>query len=199
MILKLLLILFMMPVSEAVEVPQKKGSHQATFQIDLSHSSVDFLVTHMMITKVRGHFASFEGSLSLGANHELLAVTGKVRVDSLHTRNKDRDTHLLSEDFFDSAKFPHMSLKSTRVEMLGDRRVKVLADLTIRGKSKSLELMGSFSEPITDPWGRMRCGLSLETTINRKDYGITWNKVLDEGGLLIGEDVDISLQLEAIE
>jgi len=171
-----------------------------TYVIDPAHTVVGFSVKHMMVTNTRGVFGDVKGTVVADPND--LANSGvevTIGVASIDTRNADRDTHLRSADFFDVEKFPTMSFKSTTVEKRGEGYVAT-GQLTIKGVSKEIALPFTVSGPITDPWGSVRYGLEFEKVkINRKDFGLTWNNVMETGGLVVGEEVTIELEVELVK
>lgn len=167
--------------------------------LDTAHSEVNFAVRHMMISTVRGHFSSFAGEVAVdGADAGSLRITGTVDVDSISTRNADRDGHLRSPDFFDAASHPQITFESTAVQASGSA-VTVTGSLTIRGNTHPITLSGTVEGPARDPWGNQRVGVSLEGEISREDFGLTWNQALETGGVLVGKKVRISVDLQAIQ
>ena len=172
-----------------------------TWTIDPVHSSAEFKVKHMMITNVKGRFTDVKGTLELnGADVTKSKINATIGVASIDTRNDDRDTHLRSADFFDVEKFPALSFTSTRITEAGRGELKVEGDLTIRDVTRPVvfEVEGP-SEPGKDPWGNTRIGWSATTKINRKDFGLTWNAALETGGFLVGDEVTISLDVQAVK
>jgi polyisoprenoid-binding protein YceI len=155
----------------------------------------------MMISNVKGHFSRITGSLALNkADVTKSGVEASIEASSLDTREPQRDAHLKSSDFFDVEKFPTLSFKSTRVSRNEDGELKVTGDLTIHGVTRSVVFAAeSFSEPAKDPWGNVRVGLSAATKINRRDFGLTWNAALETGGVLVGDDVTINLDVQFIK
>jgi polyisoprenoid-binding protein YceI len=170
----------------------------ATYQIDPVHSQVEFSVDHLVIFKVNGSFNEYQGEIEAdSANKSLKSAKAEVKVASIDTREAKRDGHLLSADFFDAEIHPLMTFTSKRVEGSGDS-ITVIADFTIRGTTKEVALKGSFRGENTDPWGNKRAGFSATTTINRHDYGLSWNKALETGGFVVGDDVTIHLEIQGI-
>lgn len=169
----------------------------STYQIDSSHSSAGFSIKHMMIAKVHGAFEKVSGEMSYDpANPEKASVRVSIEAASINTREPQRDTHLKSADFFDVEKFPTLTFNSTRVEKDGDG-LKVTGDLTIHGVTRSVVLdVDGPSEEMKDPWGNLKIGASATTKIKRKDFGLTWNAALEAGGVLVGDDVSISLDVQ---
>ncbi|GAB4290768.1 MAG: YceI family protein [Myxococcota bacterium] len=169
----------------------------ADWEIDPMHSAVQFSVKHLMISNVKGIFKKFSGALSLDDKDVTKSsVVAEIEVESIDTGIEDRDKHLKSPDFFDVAKFPKMTFKSTKVEK-AKGGLKVTGDLTIRGVTKKvvLDVEGPTQE-ISDPWGNVKRGVVAKTKVNRKDFGLTWNKALETGGVVVGEEVAITIELE---
>lgn len=168
--------------------------------LDPAHTLVEFSVKHMMIATVKGRFSGVEGVITAdpadltGARFE-----GRVDVATVDTRDAQRDEHLRSADFFDAEKFPHMTFTSTRVERTNDGDYRVAGHLTIRGVTREVVFHTVFEGQGKDPWGNDRIGLSLETKISRKEFGLVWNVALEAGGVLVGDEVKISIALEAIK
>ena len=167
------------------------------FDIDISHSSVGFTVRHLVISKVHGQFTKWSGSIDLDtANFAASKVEVSIETASIDTREPQRDTHLRSADFFDAEKHPHLTFKSTKVEAKGND-LKVYGDLSLHGVTKQVVLEGEYSGRGKDPWGGDRVGFSAKTRIDRKDFGLVWNQALEAGGVLVGENIDITLEIEA--
>jgi polyisoprenoid-binding protein YceI len=170
----------------------------ATFAIDASHSSVGFKVKHMMVSKVRGTFDQFEGTIEFEEGKpEGWSVAAVIQMASVNTADEKRDAHLINPDFFDADTYPTMTFASTGVEKDGDEWI-LKGDLTLHGVTKPVELELEYNGSVDDPWGNHRAGFSAEGKIDRRDFGITWNNTLDKGGLAVGNDVTISLEVEAI-
>lgn len=173
----------------------------AVWKIDTAHSSADFAVRHLMISNVKGRFPKVEGTVDYdGKDLKGLKVEADIDVSSVDTGEKARDEHLKSPDFFDAAKFPKMTFKSKKVKSQGKGKFAMTGDLTMKGVTKevTLEVEGP-SDEIKDMKGSQRFGASASTTINRKDFGITWNKAMDNGGSVVGDQVKISLEIEAVK
>ncbi len=169
-----------------------------TYAIDPAHSEVGFAVRHLMISKVRGHFTGLHGTIELGAQGEIpTRIDAVVDVASVDTREAKRDEHLRSADFFDAATYPAMTFTSTSISGNGSD-FTATGDLTIRGKTNSINLKGEVGGRTTDPWGMDRVAYSATARIDRKDYGVSFNQALETGGVMVGEDVDIVLEIEAI-
>lgn len=170
-----------------------------TWNIDPAHSSVHFSVRHMVIAKVRGSFGKFSGNLTLdGADLAQARLTAKVDVASIDTAEEKRDAHLKSADFFDVARFPEMTFTSTRVEGQGER-FKVVGDLSLHGVTKPVTLEVERNGAGKDPWGNERVGFSAKGALNRTDYGLKWNQALEAGGVLVGEKVEIEIEVSAVK
>lgn len=170
-----------------------------TYTIDRSHSSVQFIVRHLVVTKVKGEFNEYTGTI-LYDDKDITksSVEVTIKATSIDTKDAKRDDHLRSPDFFDVAKFPEVTFKSKRIEKAGDGYAAV-GDLTMHGVTKEIRIPFTIAGVITDPWGNTRLGLSAETAINRQDYGVSWSKKLDNGGLVAGDDVTIELEIEAVK
>ncbi|REK52052.1 MAG: hypothetical protein C6W55_17650 [Thermobacillus sp.] len=168
--------------------------------VDTTHSSIDFSIRHMMIAKVKGSFNQFEASIEADPNDLTTAdIAFSVDVASIDTRNDDRDAHLRSADFFDAENHPKMTFKATKIVKTGDGEYEVTGDLTIRGVTRSETFRVTFEGAGKDPWGNHKAGFSAEGTIKRSDYGLTWNAALETGGVLVGDEVKIHLEIEAVE
>lgn len=173
----------------------------ATWNIDPAHSVAEFKVRHMMITNVKGQFTVVNGILALDENDLSNShVEASLDATSVNTREAQRDTHLKSADFFDVEKFPTLSFKSTRVKRVGDGELAVAGDLTIHGVTRNVVFnVEGPTAPGKDPWGNTRIGLSATAKINRKDFGLTWNAALETGGILVGDEVTITLDVQFIK
>ncbi|MDH4945294.1 YceI family protein [Sulfurimonas sp. C5] len=164
----------------------------ATYKVDPVHTNVMFKVKHMMISHVTGKFEKFDGSFEVNGNN-LIALKGEIEAASLNTDKKERDEHLRSADFFDVAKYPKITFVLDHVD--GD---KAYGKLTIKDVTKDVVLDYEFGGVMKDPWGQTRAGLTLEGKINRKDFGLKWNKVLETGGVLVGDTVKMEVSVEGI-
>jgi polyisoprenoid-binding protein YceI len=172
----------------------------ATYTIDYSHSDVGFSVRHMVFAKVRGHFAKWTANLVFDeANPAKSSVEATIEAATIDTREAQRDGHLRSPDFLDAEKYPQLTFKSKRVESEGKGRFKVTGDLTIRGVTHEVPLEVEELGTGKDPWGNEKVGFHAKTTINRTDWGLKWNQALEAGGVLVGEKVDIELDIEAVK
>ncbi len=173
----------------------------APYKLDLTHGEVGFSVTHLMISKVKGRFAKYDGGFDFDPKkNDLKNVDIKIDMSSINTDNKDRDDHLKKDDFFNIAKFPTMTFKSDKVEMKDGKPSKIIGNLTLRGVTKPVTLDVEYRGAMTDPWGKEKIGFSATGKINRKDFGVNWNKALDKGGVAVSEEVMISIdgQAEAV-
>lgn len=175
-------------------------SATSTWNIDPAHSSADFKVKHMMISNVRGKFTGISGVLHrFEVDHTKSDLEVSIDISTVNTQDEKRDGHLKSADFFEAEKFPSMTFKSTHIEKKGDG-FAVTGDLTIHGVTKPVVLnVEEVSEPAKDPWGNTRIGLSANAKINRKDFGLGWNAPLEAGGVLVGEEVSITLDVQFIK
>lgn len=165
------------------------------YKVDVDHSNVAFKVKHMMISNVKGEFKKFSGTFEYDEKtNSLKALQGIVDIDSISTDNAKRDAHLKSADFFDAAKYPTMSYVLERVK--GDT---AYGKLTIHGITKEVKMeLETSGTVVKDPWGNTRTGLSLSGKINRKDFGLNWNQVIEAGGVMVGDEVKMSIELEGI-
>ncbi|MGA3045256.1 MAG: YceI family protein [Terracidiphilus sp.] len=176
-------------------------SATTTWNIDPAHSAAEFKVRHMMISHVKGKFAGLKGVLTEHKiDSTLSAVEASVDAATVHTGDAQRDGHLKSAEFFDVEKFPTIDFKSIAVHPKGPAEYEVVGELTIHGitKVETFTVEGP-SEPAKDPWGNLRIGLSATTKINRKDFGLAWNAALETGGVMVGEEVTITLDVEFIK
>lgn len=168
------------------------------FTLDRAHTTVEFVVRHLMITKVRGRFTAFDGQIELVPGSDLpVAISAVIDAGSIDTREEQRDAHLRSADFLEVDKYPQLIFESERIEGTPEQ-FTVDGKLTIHGVTRDVRLNGSFEGRANDPWGGVRAGYSAQTTINRKDFGLTWNAALETGGVVVGDEVRIELNVEAI-
>ena len=176
------------------------GARAETWDLDPVHSNISFSARHMMISDVRGEFDKFSGTITAsGADPGSVVIEATIDASSINTRSDMRDKHLKSPDFLDVAKYPTITFKSTKIEPDGDGKWKVTGDLTLHGVTKSvvLEVTGP-SPQIKGPDGNPRRGASATTTINRQDFGISFNKTLDSGGLVVANEIPITIDVEAV-
>lgn len=168
--------------------------------IDASHSQVQFSVRHMMISKVRGTFETFSGTVEFDEqNPANSSVNVQIDTASIQTKDEKRDGHLKSPDFLDVASHPQLTFTSKRVEVVDESHGRIIGDLTIRGVTKEVVLETEYNGQSKAPWGTTSAGFSAETKINRKDWGLNWNVALETGGLLVGEEVTISIEIEIVK
>ncbi len=169
-----------------------------TYTIDKSHSEATFQVRHL-VSKVSGKFEDFDGKINIDPNKPAAStVEFTIEASTVNTGVADRDKHLRTADFFDTEKFPEITFKSTSIKSSGKKDVyTVTGNLTMRGVTKQITFPVQFLGFIRDPWGNDKAGFSLATTLNRKDYGVNWNKALDNGGVLVSDEVDVAINIEA--
>ena len=172
-----------------------------TWKLDPAHSSAEFKVKHMMISNVKGTFTGLSGTLTEHATDKTLStIEATIDVNTISTGDAQRDEHLKSADFFDTAQFGTMTFRSTKVQPNGDGGYNVTGDLTIHGQTRQQTfVVEGPTAPGKDPWGNTRIGLSATTKINRKDYGLSWNAALETGGILVGDDVNITIEAQFIK
>lgn len=167
------------------------------WNVDASHTHIGFAVKHMVFATARGSFGSFSGTLN-GDVNDLSNAQLEIEIDtnSIDTRDAQRDEHLRSGDFFDVENYPKMTFKSTKISRTGDSTYDIEGDLTIRDVTRSITLATTFLGQATNPWGVPVAAFDAETKINRKDFGLTWNAALETGGVLVGEEVTITIHAE---
>jgi polyisoprenoid-binding protein YceI len=168
-----------------------------TYSVDPAHSNVGFEVRHMGIATVRGSFHSFEGKLD--ATGDAAVLEGTVAVDSVDTNEENRDGHLKAPDFFDAAQYPQISFTSTGGEPNGEGQIRLHGEITIKGLTKPLELVGSVGEGGEDPWGNQRIGLELEGKLDRREFDLKWNQTLPNGNLLVSNEVKLLISVSAVK
>lgn len=190
-----------MTSSTATAAPATTTIASSTWNIDAAHSVAEFKIRHMMISYVKGAFSGITGVLKLDeTDNSRSSIEVSIPAASIRTADDKLDTHLKNADFFDVENFPALTFKSTNIHSTGGRDYAVTGDLTIHGVTKSVTLsVEDVSKPSTDPWGNQRIGLSASTKINRKDFGIIWNTALDSGGVLVGDEVAITLDVQFIK
>jgi polyisoprenoid-binding protein YceI len=174
-------------------------AHASTWALDPDHTTIGFAVKHMMVTDVKGTFDKFTGTVEIDEKDPTKSkVDVEIEISSVNTRNAKRDEHLRAGDFFEAAKHPKMTFKSTKVELAKDGSMKITGDLTLRGVTKPVTLAAAALSPeIKDPWGGMHRGTTATAKINRNDFGVTWQKPLEKGvGVVVGDEVTIELQVE---
>jgi polyisoprenoid-binding protein YceI len=191
----------LLPLLAALFLVAAAAAQSTTWAIDPAHSTAAFTVRHMMINNVRGEFSKVMGTLALDPKDiTKSSVEATIDAASVNTRVEARDNDLRSSNFFDVAKYPTLSFKSTKVEQVAPGKLRVTGDLTMHGVTRPvvLEVDGPSPE-IKDPWGNTRIGLSASTRINRKDWGLMYNKLLESGGMVVSEEVAIDLELEFVK
>jgi len=169
-----------------------------TWKVDPAHSSVGFEVKHMMIATVRGHFSSFDGTLATDEDPERSHAYGWVDVASIDTGSADRDAHLRSADFFDVERYPRMTFDSTRIQWVEGGTYRVWGELTIKDVTREVEVEATVQGVGEDPWGNERVGVAIRGSIDRTEFGLTWQQPLASGGLLVGEQVKVLLDVSAV-
>ena len=171
-----------------------------TWKIDPDHSHIQFSVRHMMISTVRGEFADFSGAIDFDEESpEASSVHVEIDAASIDTGVEDRDNHLRSEDFLYVEEYPTITFESTRVEIFGDRRARLIGDLTIRGRSREVELDVELQGIAKSPWGNYSAGFSASGGFNRKEWGLEWNQALETGGVLVGDRITVELEVELVK
>lgn len=169
-----------------------------TWEIDPAHSTVGFVARHLMIAKVRGRFGAFSGTLHVADDPDASWAGVTIDASSIDTREERRDAHLRSPDFLDVANHPTLGFRSTGLHRTGERTFELPGELTIRGVTRPVTLAVEFEGLTIDPWGNTRAVFSAETQIDREEFGLTWNQVLETGGVLVGRDVKIQIEIEAV-
>ena len=171
-----------------------------SWQIDPAHSQIQFSVRHMMISNVRGRFENFTGAIEFEEKDPTRSlVEVQIETASINTRETQRDSHLKSPDFLNAEKYPHLSFKSKRIEKIDDSHGRVIGDLTIRDVTKEVALDVEYAGQAKSPWGTVSAGFSATAKINRKDWGLTYNQVLETGGVMVGDVVNITIDLEIVK
>jgi polyisoprenoid-binding protein YceI len=170
------------------------------YTLDPAHTRIGFVARHAMVTKVRGAFNDFSGTAHIdGARPERSTVELVIKADSIDTRNADRDAHLRSNDFLKMDEYPEITFRSTGVRAAGEDEFEVTGDLTVRGVTRSVTVPFTYEGTATDPFGNSRIGLEGRTTINRQDFGITWNAALETGGVLVSDKIVLEFEISAIK
>jgi polyisoprenoid-binding protein YceI len=169
------------------------------YKIDASHSMVEFVARHLMVTKVRGRFGGFDGEIVVGNTPEESAVNVAIEAASIDSGEAKRDEHLRNADFLDVEQFPTLEFHSTKVEQSSETTIKVTGDLTIKDVTRPVVLDAEFDGNFSDPWGGQRIGFTAETEINREDWGITWNAALESGGVVVSKKVKLELTVSAVK
>ncbi|MDP4500420.1 YceI family protein [Nonomuraea turcica] len=177
---------------EALAIPAA-----GTYNLDAAHTTIGFSVKHMMVSKVRGHFGDFSGSVTIAENPLESTAELTIKTASIHTGVADRDGHLRSDDFLSVEKFPEITFKSARVVSHSGDEFTVVGDLTVRDVTKEVELTVEYGGAGTNPWGAEVWGYSISAEIDREDFGLTWNQALETGGVLVGKKIKIEIEGEA--
>lgn len=181
-------------------VNQTVGPAPATWTVDPAHSSVEFSIRHLMISAVKGRFSGVAGSVVIDEAHaDKSRVDVTIDVGSIDTREAQRDAHLRSGDFFDAETFPSMTFRSTRVERVAESQLRLAGDLTIRDQTRPVVLDVTAEGRGKDPWGGDRAGFSAVGKIKRSDFGLTWNQILETGGVTVGDEVKITIDAELVK
>jgi polyisoprenoid-binding protein YceI len=170
-----------------------------TWHVDPAHSSIEFEIKHMMIATVRGRFREFEGTIIAAEDIADSRASGVVKTASIDTNQPDRDAHLRSPDFFDVERYPEIRFESTRIEPLGGPKFNVVGSLTIRDMTREVVLETTVEGTTHDPWGNDRVGMRARGTIDRKEFGLSWQKALETGGFLLGDEVTIFIEVSAVK
>ena len=182
--------------ASATKVPAS-SRQPARFEIDSAHASAQFKVRHLMVSNVRGELGRVTGEAFIDeGDMSLSEVTASIDVTSIDTKNADRDAHLKGGDFFDVERHPSIIFRSTSVRPRGSDQLEVRGELSMRGVTRSETLSVELSEPVTDPWGNVKRGVTATARLNRKDYGVSWNAAMDAGGVVVGDVVDVTIELE---
>jgi len=176
------------------------GAQTDTWEIDSAHSSAGFAVRHLMVTTVRGEFGKMSGKVSFdGKDFAGVKAAATIDATTINTREQKRDDHLKSPDFFDVATHPTITFTSKRAEVVGPRKFKLVGDLTMRGVTKEVTLNVEATEPVKGMRGETRIGAQATTRINRQDFGVKWNRALDAGGVVVSDEVDVTLDLALVQ
>ena len=178
---------------EFVEIPLP-----GIYELDPSHSHIGFMVRHLMVAKVRGRFGSFRGTIVIADDPLLSSVDVEIDVASIDTRDPDRDNHLRSPDFFDAEQFPSMRYRCTAVSHDGRGRWRVDGELTIRDVTRRVDLEVEFDGVAVDPWEGVRIAFTASAQLDREDFGLTWNQPIASGGVLVGREINIEIEAEAV-
>jgi polyisoprenoid-binding protein YceI len=191
---------FLAAMAAALAVTVVPATAQSTWNIDSAHSAAQFQVRHLMISNVRGEFGKMSGTASFdGKDYSSIKAEAVIDVPSISTREKKRDDHLRSPDFFDAAKYPTISFRSKRVENIKGSSFNLIGDLTMRGVTREVTLAVEATPMIKGMSGERRIGAHATARLNRQDFGVKWNSTLDGGGVVVGDEVQITLDLELIQ
>ncbi len=180
-------------------IPIGAEAEVARWDIDPEHSAIEFRVAHMVVSKTSGRFTDYRGFVEMDADVKTLkSIEATIKAESIDTNHDKRDAHLRNPDFLDVKQFPIIAYKMKRYQKQEDTYT-IIGDLTLRGVTKQVTLSATFNGVTKDPWGNTRAGFSADGTLNRKDFGMVWNKVLDSGGLVVGDEVHVHLDIECIK
>jgi polyisoprenoid-binding protein YceI len=179
--------------------PAGAGAEMARWDLDPDHSIIEFRVAHMVVSKTAGRFMDYSGVVEMDAEaQQFKTIEATINTASVNTNHEKRDAHLRNADFFDVEKHPAMTYKMKSYKKTGEGYT-ALGDLTLHGVTKEITLVGTFNGVSKDPWGNTRAGFTAEGKVNRKDFGMVWNKTLDTGGFVVGDEVNIRLDIECIK
>lgn len=193
------MILSVVTVGLMAALPMGAWAELARWDIDPDHSSIEFRVTHMVVSKTAGRFMGYSGFVEMDTDAKTFkTIEATIKTSSINTNHEKRDAHLRNADFLDVEKFPTMTYRLKSYTKQGDA-YSTVGDLTLRGVTKEVTLVGTFNGITKDPWGNIRAGFSADGKLNRKDFGMIWNKTLDSGGLVVGDEVQIRLDIECIK
>jgi polyisoprenoid-binding protein YceI len=182
-----------------VGLPVNAGAETTRWEIDPDHSLIEFRVAHMVVSKTSGRFTDYKGFVDMDADAKTIhAIEATINAASVNTNHDKRDTHLRNPDFLDVKQYPTMTYKMNSAKKQGDVYT-IVGDFTLRGVTKEVTLVSTFNGVTKDPWGNTRAGFSAEGKLNRKDFGMVWDKTLDNGGLVVGNEVQIRLEIECIK
>lgn len=180
-------------------LPMDAGAETARWEIDPDHSLIEFRVAHMVVSKTSGRFTDYTGFVDMDADAKTIhAIEATINAASVNTNHDKRDAHLRNPDFLDVKQYPTMTYRMKSVKMQSDA-YSIVGEFTLRGVTRDVTLVSTFNGVAKDPWGNTRAGFSAEGKLNRKDFGMVWNKTLDSGGLVVGNEVHIRLEIECIK
>lgn len=180
-------------------LPAAVGAEMARWDVDPDHSIIEFRVAHMVVSKTAGKFTDYRGLVEMDPDTRTFkTIEATINTASVNTNQEKRDAHLRNADFFDVQQYPTMTFKMKSYKSAGDGYT-ALGDLTLHGVTREITLVGTFNGVTKDPWGNQRAGFNAEGKLNRKDFGMVWNKTLDSGGLVVGDEVQIRLDIECIK
>ncbi|MFK8136879.1 MAG: YceI family protein [Bdellovibrionales bacterium] len=168
-----------------------------TYTVDKSHSNLNFEVSHLIISTVRGRFDDYSGMIKLDKNDNIVEITGEALVSTINTNNAKRDKHLRSADFFDVENHPKLSFTAKNIKVKKGSKATVKGELSIRGRKKVVDVELNYKGKVTGPWGTPKMAVDATTTVNRKEFGLKWNQALESGGVMVGEDVKLIINIQA--